>query len=227
MRAIRNTLEASGSEPILFFLKCVSESDELDSLLKREIEARNFFLLCDSANARESKWVQDEIAHVRQLDGRKIEVIDLDGDWESQMRGVSRLVRESRIFMSHARADMDVAIQIADHLRGADFAVYTQDKFAPAAEDIQTALRRIISETMQRGYFLHFLSAASLSSRWCRFESEFALELDPSRYIPILLTSASELSQHLPVESRSLQWIDGAHQDSARIAADVIRRILR
>jgi len=51
VRRVRNAIEAAGGEPILFFLKCLSDHDEIDELIKREIEARNFFLLCDSSNA--------------------------------------------------------------------------------------------------------------------------------------------------------------------------------
>jgi hypothetical protein len=57
VRQARDALEKAGAEPILFFLKCLSDHDEVDGLIKREIDARYFFLLCDSANAKKSKWV--------------------------------------------------------------------------------------------------------------------------------------------------------------------------
>jgi hypothetical protein len=69
VRRVRNFLEEQGANPILFFLKCVREDDELDSLLKREIEARNFFLLCDSEAARNSRWVHEEVEFVKARQG--------------------------------------------------------------------------------------------------------------------------------------------------------------
>lgn len=51
VRRIRNEVELQGGEPLLFFLKSISDNDELDGLLKREIEARRYFLLCDSPAA--------------------------------------------------------------------------------------------------------------------------------------------------------------------------------
>ena len=39
VRAVRNALENMGHFPILFFLKSVSEHSELDTLIRREIEA--------------------------------------------------------------------------------------------------------------------------------------------------------------------------------------------
>ena len=65
VREIRNLLERGGANPVLFFLKCMENSEDDDRLLwnliEREIKARNFFLLCDSQNARNSDAVQREI----------------------------------------------------------------------------------------------------------------------------------------------------------------------
>jgi len=85
VRAVRNAIENIGGEPVLFFLKCLSDQDEIDELIKREIEARNFFLLCDSNNARSSKWVQEEVEHVHSLNRKRIEVINLYADWKKQL----------------------------------------------------------------------------------------------------------------------------------------------
>ena len=70
VRAFRDELERMGHYPLLFFLKCISADDELDGLIKRGIEARNFFLLCDSPSARESAWVQREVEHIQSLPHR-------------------------------------------------------------------------------------------------------------------------------------------------------------
>ena len=41
----------------MFFLKCLNDHAELHDLIRREIEARTGFLLCDSQAARQSRWV--------------------------------------------------------------------------------------------------------------------------------------------------------------------------
>lgn len=48
----------------MFSLKCLNDNDEKDSLIKREIDCRTRFILCDSENARKSKWVQREIEYI-------------------------------------------------------------------------------------------------------------------------------------------------------------------
>src|ERR1700722_16457663 len=81
VRNIRNELEKRGAEPLLFFLKALEQQEELRLLLRREIEARTFFLLCDSTNARDSHWVQEEQIFVRALPGKRIISIDLASGW--------------------------------------------------------------------------------------------------------------------------------------------------
>ena len=51
VRLVRNVLEDSGFRPILFYLKCMEDEEEINDLLKREIDARRRLILCDSPNA--------------------------------------------------------------------------------------------------------------------------------------------------------------------------------
>ncbi len=44
-------MEARGTGPLLFHLKCIEKDNELAILLEREIEARRFFMLCLSVPA--------------------------------------------------------------------------------------------------------------------------------------------------------------------------------
>jgi hypothetical protein len=81
VRQIRDALEAEGFKPLLFYLKCLEDDSALlPDLLRREIEARNFFLLCDSAHSRSSDWVQQEKEIVRLLEDKVYEEVDLDSE---------------------------------------------------------------------------------------------------------------------------------------------------
>ena len=57
VRKIRNALEKDGFEPLCFYLKCLEDDDEIADLIKREIDAREWFVFVDSENARKSRWV--------------------------------------------------------------------------------------------------------------------------------------------------------------------------
>jgi hypothetical protein len=77
VRRVRNLLEEKGHRPLVFFLKCLTEHSELDDLIRREIDARSWFLLCDSESARQSSWVQAEVAYIKEMQGKYYEEIDL------------------------------------------------------------------------------------------------------------------------------------------------------
>ena len=71
VREIRNELERQGRKPLMFFLKCLESGDaRLTELLKQEIAARHWFILCDSPNAQASKWVQEEVAMIQAMEGK-------------------------------------------------------------------------------------------------------------------------------------------------------------
>ena len=76
VRLVRNALEESGFRPILFFFFFMEDEDEINELLKREIDARRRFILCDSPNAQSSKFVQSEVNYIKSQD-RMYEVIDI------------------------------------------------------------------------------------------------------------------------------------------------------
>ena len=57
VRILRNRMEEEGFEPLCFYLKCLTEEDEITGLIQREIDAREWFVYVDSKNARNSDWV--------------------------------------------------------------------------------------------------------------------------------------------------------------------------
>ena len=66
VRKLREILESLDYEPLIFFLKCLDDSnEELEDFIKREIDARNLFIYCKSKNAEDSIWVQKELEYIR------------------------------------------------------------------------------------------------------------------------------------------------------------------
>src|SRR5437660_2970737 len=65
VRKIRDALESDGHKPLLFFLKSLQNGDaRLPQLIRDEINARTWFVLCDSDHSKASNWVQEEVAIV-------------------------------------------------------------------------------------------------------------------------------------------------------------------
>jgi len=166
VRLVRNAIEAVNGEPILFFLKCLSEHDEIDELVKRGIKARNFFLLCDSENARLSKWVQDEIAHVKSLQTKQIVTIDLDANWHTQISGIQSIVRYATVFLSYARTDEEAIDPVRTRLIENDFCVWDPFHNLQGSDNFADQISSAVEESAQFVFFIHFLSRASVRSEW-------------------------------------------------------------
>jgi TIR domain len=121
VRRVRNALEDMGHNPLLFFLKSLENDDsELDDLICREIESRNFFLLCDSENARAARYVQMEVEIIKSLADKVYRTISLGGDWPEQLRSIRELSRQATVFISYARVDSQVAQSLATSLLAHD-----------------------------------------------------------------------------------------------------------
>ena len=102
VRLLRNMLEEEGYRPIMFFLLSLSDDDEIDSLIKREIDSRKLFILCDSENARNSAWVQKEVEYIKHS-RRYYQTIRLDEPMESIKEQILRFRRDSTIYLFYSK----------------------------------------------------------------------------------------------------------------------------
>jgi hypothetical protein len=176
VRRVRDEFERMHANPLLFFLMCLNENEEVDSLIKREITARNFFLLCDSPTARKSAWVRKERAFVQSLKGRIIHKIDLDWPWDQQQRVIHETLRSATTFLNYASNDLDRIRPYIDLLVKNDFAVFSFDfgRF-DASKSFADLTDAAIDEAIQ-GHFITFLSNAWLQSRFGHKELSRFLE---------------------------------------------------
>lgn len=79
VRLVRNKLEEVGFYPIMLYLKCFENApnENILEFLKKEIDARQRFVLCQSENSLNSYWVRKEVEYIKAT-GRPYEVIDLN-----------------------------------------------------------------------------------------------------------------------------------------------------
>jgi len=170
VREIRNYLEGKGRNPLLFFLKCLDDDDaRLPELIREEIEARDWFILCDSPNARSSRYVAQEIELVKALEGKVFETIDLNKDLEPQLHKLDRLSKRSTVFLSYAREDREVADRIQAALLRHDYRAWRDSEIKPG-EVFSDVIHAAIDDAVTRGFVLVLLSPASLTSQWCKHE---------------------------------------------------------
>ena len=95
---VRNRLEELNYRPLLFFLKCLDDHNEIMELIKREIDARERFILCESHNSKASSWVKEEVAYIK-ASGRPYEVIDLDASQKVIHKSIDRFDRRSTLYI--------------------------------------------------------------------------------------------------------------------------------
>lgn len=101
VRTVRNELENLGHNPLLFYLKCMEEeSGQLPNLIKREIQARNWFVLCESENSRQSSWVKKEVDMITSMSGKVYQTIQLDLPLAPQVEKLKALSKRATVFIS-------------------------------------------------------------------------------------------------------------------------------
>lgn len=226
VRVIRDALEARGHNPLLFFLNCLGDDAEVDTLIRREIEARTWFVLCDSENARNSRWVRSEVEIIKNLAEKVYEVIDLDSDLEDQVTRIDRLSKRATVFLSYARHDSAVADRLQQALRDRDYAVW--DPQTAPGMDWATDLRRGVQNAMTNGLFVLLLSPAALESPSVQAELDYALELEaqlPGRLVPVLASPID--SEMLPKAIRERHWLVLTDQNFDWAVEELISVLMR
>lgn len=232
VRKIRDEMESLGANPILFFLKSVTDDHELDGLIKREIAARNIFFLCDSDHARRSKWVQDELAIVASLRRQsliKVHSISLNSPWETQRAVIHLALKAATIFLSYSWNDKDLVCPYIDFLTSKDLAVFSHDQ-VKIGENWQSRLETEIKAAAFAGYFIVFLSESFFRSRWS--QAEFSSYLDTLHKrraaIPpifVALDATEALLPRLPNEVQQYKILDASHGGVTEIGSELLRAL--
>lgn len=212
VRKYRNELEKLGHNPLMFFLKCLDNDDaRLPELIRDEINARQWFVLCDSPSAKVSKWVQEEVMIIKGIDNsdKVFEIIDLRNDLNENLPKLIRLSKRARIFLSYSHLDYETAERIRQVLEKHDFDVWSPSAIRPGVEFVE-AIKSEIDNSLSHGFVLVLLSELSLKSKWCRLETKYALQhaaaSRQSNVIPVIIKQF-DLSL-LPPELRYIQFFD-------------------
>ncbi|MBV8862986.1 MAG: toll/interleukin-1 receptor domain-containing protein [Mycobacterium sp.] len=175
VRRVRDALEAKGHNPLLFFLKCLDDNSELDDLIRREIEARNFFLLCDSPNAQSSRWVQHEVELIKSMNGKVYRSIDLGGPWQPQLDIIDDLSRQATVFMCYAHRDRTIADQMVRKLRALDYRVLNFRDITPGTSWTEE-LHQLIDTALANGSVVLLMSPEAMTSKGVHQEALYAAE---------------------------------------------------
>lgn len=174
---------------LCFFLKSISEEHEINELIKREIDARNWFVLCDSENAKNSKWVQSEVEYIKSLSGKKYFHLNVEEPWKKQQNQLSQISRKVSVFLSNSSKDMELVRSLYEELIKRDFGVIFGPKsINPGMNNVDSIKGHIKTIANENGYFLLLVSSESIKSLFVQQElNTYINEFQGKRIIPVLL----------------------------------------
>ncbi len=188
VREIRNALEKQGFEPLCFYLKCLTDDDEVEGLIKREIDAREVFVYLDSENARNSKWVQKEREYIQSVGSKTVRVIDLD---KYDADDISRRIMDSmRVFLSYSHQDENLISKFRDKLIERNLKVFS-DNSAIIGLDWRENILKQLEVAADHGCVIVFISKNSINSSFVQAELEMAVQLNAC-IIPVFIDISPE-----------------------------------
>ena len=185
VREIRNSLEKDGFEPLCFYLKCLDDNSEIEDLIKREIDAREWFVFVNSENSRKSKWVTLEREYITKTNNKKIITVDIDDD-NAVSKTIQKITHNLRIFISYSSRDSKIARRIKDKLEAKDYLVFFAPDSIPAGSSYVQIITKAISEASQEGCVIVLISHDSIKSKHLLNEIDYAFS-KRGKIIPVMI----------------------------------------
>lgn len=185
VREIRNSLENDGFEPLCFYLKCLNDDSEIEDLIKREIDAREWFVFVNSENSRKSRWVTLEREYITRTNSKKIITVDID-DHNSVCETIQKITHSLRVFISYSSNDRELARRIKSKLENKDYLVFFAPDNIPAGAEYTTVITNAIVEASKDGCVIALLTPSSLDSKWVQHEIRVAAH-EGGNVIPVII----------------------------------------
>ena len=213
VRQIRNAMEEAGFEPLCFYLKCLSDDDEIEGLIKREIDAREWFVYLDSQNARSSSWVTRERKYIESLSGKQIITISLES--ETPLQEVSaKLIRGLRIcIISHP----------ADEALAEEFRRLFEEKETQVSVRIVRTAEEPITED-EAGCIIPLLSRNGIRTE--HLNTLFSMiDGNQSMIIPVLTGEYTDARSEINSDSRYPHVFLLSDRNNLSLREEIVRRI--
>ncbi len=169
VRVIRNTIEETFFyEPILFFLKSLSEETEIKDLLKREIDERVWFVYCNSENAVKSKYVQYERSYVNKLveAGITKNLINIELDqfniWDDECinylrKQINHHIKKTKLFFSSSRRLDKYIKPTISELKKLGYSIFEDTSLNPGDNWLDAISNQIRLSSYNDGVFIQVI----------------------------------------------------------------------
>lgn len=221
---LRNLLEKEGYRPIMFYLKCLNDNSEIDNLIKREIDCRAYFILCDSDNSRHSTWVQEEEKYIKSK-GRIYEIINIEANVNQIKAAISRFQHRTSVFISYSRHDSAMARVVQNTLDANGYTTFIDMDNNLIGSSFDSIIYNAITKHSNEGFVIFLLSQHSIASQWCMKELQMALGDRGTNASSILLVSLDGTKpQEVPeLKGFAVRWVDATGCGQKEWANKVVR----
>ena len=152
----------------------MEDDDEIFDLIKREIEARERFILCKSTNSLNSPWVQKEVDYIKAL-GRPYVTIDLEAPLKVINESINRFDQRSTVYIWSTDdnvADEVLGLAMLKALKVKTITEFDQGKSSAVQHEL------LDGEILRGAYFMAIVTRElkkEESSSLNRFASRFRL----------------------------------------------------
>lgn len=219
VRVVRNVIEETFFyEPILFFLKCLSDETEINDLIKREIYERIWFVYCKSVNAEKSKYVQFERNYIQKLqnEGKYIRILEIDIDkyhiWEDECQQYIRdqiayKIRKTNVFLSYSHKNFSQAILLHNALKEKGFSSFIDCETSPGMLWLDQIQAQIKKNSFKDGAILSVVSVDAINSKSFVMEARESVQ-NGAFIIPVIYDATGANFEFLTQKAKELYGLD-------------------
>lgn len=211
VRMVRNEFERLGYNPLAFHLKCLSTDTEegryeLDSLIKCEIDAREWFVFCESPAAAKSPYVRDEHAYIIKSGKDKVWTIDMTADIDLILDKVRTICADIEVFVAYARCDKAIIRPLVNALVKKDYSVWTPEDNLELGQMWSKQISDAIIRCAFKGFYIVVITQESVKSSFV--EQELAFAYSQGVWIIPIVIGQLELPENIR------RWLGSYHQIS-------------
>ena len=195
VRIIRNEFEKHSHNPLAFHLKCLNADtpegkQELDTLIKREIDSREWFVFCESPAASRSEYVQMEKDYILKTGKQKVWSINMSLPIDAILAKIKEICTLIKVYISYTRRDgYEVYKQLSNALIEKDFDVWDSECDIVPGTEVYTEIQSIIQKTVEYGFVIVLITNAFTRSKYCLQELEWIVSSNTT-IIPLVFENA-------------------------------------
>ena len=182
VRLVRNEFEKHSHNPLAFHLKCLNDQTpegkaELDDLIIREIDAREWFIYCESPAASDSDYVELERCHILKSGKQNVWSLDMTSPMEDILHQVREICTFLRVFISFAQRDgSHIYNALLQALVEKDFDVWDSVSDMDASNPFAEQMSDVIDHTAGNGFAVILITNSYSKSDYCLLEMERLLQ---------------------------------------------------